>query len=61
MRAELAVEGLARAVGAGAASGGDAEFVLQLAKLTAAGFDFARDVAVGDSVADADDHGRAWS
>ena len=56
--AQLAVESLSRAIGAGTARGGNAEFVLQLAEITATSFDFARDVAVGDSVADADDHGR---
>jgi len=49
-------EGLARAIAAGTASRGDAQFVLKLIEAGAAVACCMGDVAVGDAVADANDH-----
>ena len=54
--AAVAFEGLERAVGAGSAGGADAQFGLQFVEARAAAAHFALDLAIGDPVADTDDH-----
>ena len=55
--AAMALEGLARAIGAGAAGGADAQFRLKFVEARAAAAHFALDLAIGDAVTDTDDHG----
>jgi hypothetical protein len=52
----MSVEGLARVLEAGSARGPDAGFVLQLVEARAPCLGFARDVAIADAVAEANDH-----